>query len=65
MNCWEFKKCSQETRTHCPTYPENGKRCWKVTETKCDAGRLELATQQEKVIFCRKCEFYKTYADRF
>jgi hypothetical protein len=46
-------------------HPDNGKRCWKVTGTKCDAGRLELATQQDKIIFCRKCEFYKTYADRF
>jgi len=33
--------------------------CWEFK--KC----TELPTQQEKVIFCRKCEFYKTYADRF
>ena len=66
MNCWEFKNCPQETYENCPAYPDRGLDCWKVTGTKCDKGKYEMATLKEKIEFCRyKCDFYKTYASKF
>lgn len=65
MDCWAFKKCATVVRDSCPAHPENGKRCWKVTGTKCDSGRIEKATRLEKITFCNKCDFYRTYAERY
>ncbi len=65
MNCWEFKLCSKQTYEHCPAYPDRGLDCWKVTRTKCEKGTIEAATQAEKIVHCRACDFYQKYAHRF
>lgn len=66
MKCWEYKKCPEEIRNNCPAYPSRGEDCWKVTGTKCDGGRIEKASLEEKIIYCRKeCEFYRLYAHKF
>ncbi len=65
MNCWEFMECVPETYKNCPAYPDKGLDCWKVTGTKCDHGRLEMASLFEKVDFCKNCKFYNEYAHKF
>jgi len=66
MNCWEVCKCPDETREKCPSYPSRGLDCWKVTGTKCEQGKFEKASLEEKVKHCRaNCEFFKSYAHRF
>jgi hypothetical protein len=66
MNCWEFKNCKKEVYEACPAYPAKGLDCWKVSGTKCDGGKYEKATLQEKIHFCRSsCEFYKTTAHKY
>ncbi len=65
MNCWEFRHCPEKTFTTCPAYPSKGLDCWKITGTKCDAGRIEKHTIDEKILFCRKCEFFVLHANRF
>jgi hypothetical protein len=65
MNCWELLKCPPETYGECPAYPDKGLDCWKVTETKCDNGKHEKATIQEKINHCRQCDFYVKYANKF
>ncbi len=65
MNCWEFRRCPEKTFAVCPAYPDKGLDCWKITGTKCNLGRLEKATLNEKIEFCRTCDFYKTYAHKF
>jgi len=65
MECWEHLKCSDGVRSNCPAFPENGKACWKVTGTMCDSGRMRKATVIEKVEFCRRCDFYINYAEKF
>ncbi len=65
MNCWEFKKCAPATYQTCPAHPDKGLDCWKITGTKCDQGKLEMATLAEKVSHCRKCDFYIQYAHKF
>lgn len=65
MNCWEFRQCPEKTYTSCPAYPNKGLDCWKVTRTKCDSGRIEKVSREEKIEFCRTCDFYIAHANRF
>ena len=65
MNCWEFKKCFRETREQCPAYPDRGLDCWKITGTKCEKGIMEKKTVAEKIIYCRTCDYFKIYANKF
>ncbi len=65
MNCWDFMKCGQTTFQACPAYPDKGLDCWKVTGTKCAKGTIEKATAAEKIVHCRDCNFYKTYAHKY
>lgn len=65
MDCWLFMKCSEAVRNSCPAYPDNGRRCWKVTGTMCDSGRIQKASLQEKIVFCSRCDFYRKFAERF
>lgn len=65
MNCWDFKRCPEDTYTNCPAYPDKGLDCWKVTGTKCDQGKMELATLIEKIERCRTCDFYEKFAHKF
>ncbi len=65
MNCWEFMKCASQVYTECPAYPDKGLDCWKITGTKCDAGRMEKKTAAEKIAYCRTCSFYTTYANKY
>ncbi len=66
MNCWVMMRCPREVYKTCPAYlKRRGRDCWKVTGTKCDQGRLEMATLAEKIAFCRKCRYYQTYASKF
>ena len=61
---WEFMKCSTAIQ-ECPAYPERGRECWKVTGTKCNGGKLEMASKSEKIMFCSKCNFYRVYAQKY
>lgn len=65
MNCWDFRHCPEPVRTSCPAYPDKGTDCWKTTGTKCDSGRIEKATLAEKIAFCRTCDFYNVYANKY
>lgn len=65
MNCWEFKNCMNETFQTCPAYPENGLDCWMVIGVKCDSGKIEKATLDEQVGYCRKCDYYIRHAKKF
>ncbi|MBI5142298.1 MAG: hypothetical protein HZA20_08930 [Nitrospirae bacterium] len=58
-------KCDFDTMRKCPAYPQKGLDCWKVTGTRCDKGIMAMATQERKILHCRNCGFYKTYAHRF
>jgi hypothetical protein len=64
LNCWEFKKCGKGICRTCPAYPDNGLECWKVTGTKCGAGKLTMASIEQKLMFCVKCTFYIQYASK-
>ncbi len=57
-NCWEIVNCDMKIRKKCPAYPDKGNICWKITGTKCDAGKMRKASLREKLEFCRQCEFY-------
>ena len=42
MNCWEFKKCGRDEKGDraeelgvCPAFPDNGKKCARITGTLC------------------------------
>ncbi len=65
LNCWEFKNFPEGTFKKCSAYPDKGLDCWKVTGTKCDMGRFELASIEEKVEFCRKCAYYMKHSHKF
>jgi len=65
MECWEFKHCSTQVMENCPAYPDNGRACWKVTGTKCDGGKMEMASLGQKIEHCRSCEFYENFANRY
>ena len=65
MECWEYKHCSPEVMQQCPAYPDKGRSCWKVTSTKCDGGKVEMASLSEKIEHCRRCEFYENFANRY
>jgi hypothetical protein len=52
-------------RDTCPSYPKRGLDCWKITGTKCGKGAVEKATANEKIEYCRKCDFYIQYANKF
>ena len=65
MNCWEHMKCAKEVCESCPAYPERGLKCWKVTGTKCAQGKYVMASIEEKIHYCRQCEFYKLYAEKY
>ncbi len=58
MNCWEYKKCSQERKEVCPAYPSNGKDCWKITGTKCNG--IDQGSREKKIYQCRICNYYKS-----
>lgn len=64
MNCWEYKNCAKEIREKCPAYPERGQDCWKVTGTKCEKGLLEKKNLTEKILHCRECSFFISYAHK-
>jgi len=65
MNCWEFMNCKVETHNACPAHPDKGLDCWKVTGTKCSGGMVEKASLEEKVLYCRKCLFFREFAHKF
>ncbi len=65
MNCWEFRKCDDGVMKDCPAYPEQGADCWKVTGTLCNSGKLRMKSRAEKIEYCRSCDFYIKYANRF
>ena len=65
MNCWDFMKCQADARHGCPAYPDRGLECWKVTGTMCNGGSIQMASVAEKIAFCRKCEFYQNFANKF
>ena len=66
MNCWEFKNCDREVRTACPaSLLDRGLDCWKLTGTMCNAGKQQLATREDKIKFCRSCDFYRKYANHY
>jgi hypothetical protein len=64
MNCWEFKKCGQETHglkakelDVCPVYPNHGTHCARIVGTLCGGKVQGVAT---KLRNCMECEFYKS-----
>ena len=63
MNCWEFKKCPEDRKKQCPAFPGRGLDCWKVTGTMCMG--IEQGTTALKIAFCRSCNFYNKYANKF
>lgn len=65
MNCWELLDCPEKTYKSCPAYPDKGLTCWKVTGTSCNKGKFKMSTLDEKILFCRTCEFYMKYAQKF
>lgn len=65
VNCWEFKKCPEETRSRCPAHPTRGQDCWKVTGTKCERGLIEKKTLAEKILYCQSCGFFRDFAHKF
>lgn len=65
MNCWIFRKCAPRVRLLCPAHPDNGMRCWKVTGTMCDGGKVKMASLAEKIDYCRNCDFYRNFAEHY
>jgi hypothetical protein len=65
MECWEHMNCSTKVMQDCSAYPDKGRICWKVTGTLCDGGKLEMANLGEKILHCKKCDYYVSYADKF
>ncbi|MBM7855136.1 methyl-accepting chemotaxis protein [Desulfohalotomaculum tongense] len=62
-NCWEVLNCPEEHMKDCPAYTENrGTECWKVTGTHC-GGKVQ-GTMAQKITHCRRCDYYKTTADK-
>ena len=65
MNCWEFKKCGREKggakaaeKGVCPAYPDYGKHCVHVAETRC-GGKVQ-GTFEMKLLQCMGCDFYNS-----
>ncbi len=65
INCWEFMRCQKETFLGCPAYPERGQDCWKITGTRCERGTIEKKSLDEKVKYCRTCDFFRSHARKF
>jgi hypothetical protein len=57
MNCWEYKKCSEDVFKTCPAYPDSGSSCWMLAEVKCQ-GAKEFSSLDEQIACCGKCDFY-------
>jgi hypothetical protein len=64
-NCWEFRRCTPVARALCPAHPDHGRRCWKVTGLRCDGGLVAKRTVEEKLAYCRGCDYYRLHADKF
>lgn len=65
MDCWDYKKCAETVRDECPAYPDHGLNCWKVTGTNCGLGQMKMKSLAEKIEYCRGCDFYIEYANKF
>jgi two-component system, NtrC family, sensor kinase len=52
--CWEIMSCS---RTDCPAYGDNMRRCWYLAGTKCQ--ECKDVDFPEKLASCRNCTVYK------
>jgi hypothetical protein len=57
MNCWDYKKCSDDLRNGCPAYPNAGRVCFVVEGTRCDG--MMQGCYSEKIHDCRECGFYR------
>ncbi|MCK4911203.1 MAG: hypothetical protein KAR83_06160 [Thermodesulfovibrionales bacterium] len=65
MNCWEFMQCGREDggkKTDefgiCPSYPDKGKTCARVTGTFFN-GRVQ-GTFATKLGTCKDCDYYNS-----
>ena len=58
MNCWEYKKCSEEVFKTCPAYPESGSGCWTLAGVKCQGRERGFSSLDEQIAHCGKCDFY-------
>lgn len=53
MNCWDFWKCSEETKKKCPAFLTNsGRECWVVSAGKCPRSK------ERGIEDCRECAWY-------
>jgi hypothetical protein len=53
--CWTIRKCSAETRLHCPAWEfKAGKFCWFINGTMCEGKAQD--DWNEKMKKCRACE---------
>jgi hypothetical protein len=62
--CWEYNKCGREEGGSntvqlgtCPSYPDDGRRCWSVAGTMCD-GEVH-GTFAQKIDSCEECIWRK------
>lgn len=62
--CWEYQNCGREKSGAnvselgiCPSYPDNGRRCWGTAGTLC-GGEIQ-GTNAQKIDSCESCNWYK------
>jgi hypothetical protein len=58
MNCWEYKKSSEEVFKICPAYPESGSGCWMLAGIKCQGREKGFSSLDEQIAYCARCDFY-------
>jgi len=57
--CWEIKNCPVEWRDNCSAWElKAGHFCWFINGTFCQ-GKIH-ESWDDKIIFCRTCEVYKS-----
>ncbi|MGB3223163.1 MAG: transcriptional regulator [Desulforhopalus sp.] len=58
INCWELRKCPEETREQCPAWEFNsGQFCWFISGTICE--NITHTSWDKKMQVCKKCVVMK------
>ncbi len=62
--CWDIRGCSSTNRMSCPAWEfQLGNLCWFINGTFCQ-GKCRGKWAQ-KMAFCRKCEVFVSFADKW
>jgi hypothetical protein len=64
VNCWEYKKCTEDVFSTCPAYPASGTGCWMLSGVKCQGRENSFTSLDEQIAYCGRCDFYAQGSSR-